>query len=191
VLDHLDGLVFSGGGDVHPQYFGESLNGAEPEAIDLKRDELELNLGRAALAQDLPILAICRGCQVLNVAAGGKMIQHLDGHRSAPDQTRFHDVNLTPHSRLRQMTGQERLLANTYHHQGLDAATLAPLFVATGFAAPDPWLVEAYESRRHRWVVGLQWHPERLFELDESHRRIWINFVGACQERRITRGAIH
>lgn len=184
VLNHLDGVIFSGGGDVHPQYFGESLNGAEPESIDLKRDELELNLGRAALAQDLPILAICRGCQVLNVAAGGKMIQHLDGHRSSPDQTCFHDVAFTPGSRLRQVIGQERLVTNTFHHQGMDTATLAPIFVPAGFAAPDPWLVEAYESLHHQWVVGIQWHPERLFELAAGHRQIWTSFLRACQERR-------
>ena len=75
ILDHLDGLILSGGGDVHPKYFGQALAGAEPESIDLKRDELELQLAQAALARDLPLFAICRGCQVLNVAAGGGMVQ--------------------------------------------------------------------------------------------------------------------
>jgi putative glutamine amidotransferase len=183
VLEHLDGVIFSGGGDVHPQYFGEPLNGAEPESIDLKRDELELTLGRAALVHDLPILAICRGCQVLNVAAGGRMIQHLDDHRSPPGQTHFHEVIFAQNSRMRQIVGQERLVTNTFHHQGMDSASLAPIFAPAGFAAPDPWLVEAYESLHHRWVVGVQWHPERLFELDESHRRIWTGFVAACRQK--------
>jgi putative glutamine amidotransferase len=180
VLDRLDGLILSGGGDVHPNYFGEPLNGADPDSIDLKRDELELHLGRAALAQDLPIFGICRGCQVLNVAAGGKMVQHFDHHRSTPDQTRYHDVVLAEEGRLRQIIGQPVLAVNTFHHQGLDRTTLAPLFTPAGFAEPDNWLVEAYESLNHRWVVGVQWHPERIFELEAGHRRLWESFLQAC-----------
>lgn len=182
VLEHLDGIIFSGGGDVHPKYFGEELNGAEPESIDLLRDELELNLGRQALARDLPIFGICRGCQVLNVAAGGKMVQHLDGHRAFPDgATRFHPVEFASTSRLGEMVGQSALAVNTFHHQGVDQATLAPIFVAAGAASSDPWLVEAYESPSHRWVVGVQWHPERIFELEDGHRRIWESFLAACE----------
>lgn len=184
VLDQLHGIVFSGGGDVHPQYFGESLNGAEPESIDLLRDELEIHLGQHALRQDLPIFGICRGCQVLNVAAGGKMVQHLDGHRPHLDgSTRYHAVELVPGSRVQQMVGQPTLVTNSFHHQGMDAATLAPLFAPVGVAADDRWLVEAYESASHRWVVGVQWHPERVFELEDGHRRLWESFLAACRER--------
>lgn len=190
VLDRLDGLILSGGGDVHPSYFGEPLNGAEPDSIDLKRDELELHLGQAALALDVPIFGICRGCQVLNVAAGGKMVQHFDHHRSAPDQTRYHNVVFTESSQLRQIIGQPVLTVNTFHHQGLDRTTLAPMFTPTGFAEPDTWLVEAYESPSHRWVVGVQWHPERIFELEAGHRRLWESFLQACVAYRRL-GALH
>lgn len=179
VLDRLDGLIFSGGGDVDPKYFGEPLNGADPASIDLKRDELELHLGQAALAQDLPIFGICRGCQVLNVAAGGKMVQHFDHHRSTPEATRYHDVVFIDQSRLRQIVGQNVLRVNTFHHQGLDHATLAPLFTPAAVAQPDNWLIEAYESPSHRWVVGVQWHPERSFELETGHRRLWESFLSA------------
>lgn len=191
ILDRLDGLLFSGGGDVHPRYFDEPLNGADPESIDLKRDELELALGRAALAQDLPIFGICRGCQVLNVAAGGKMVQHFDHHRSPPDQTRYHDVVLAEGGRLRQIIGQPVLAVNTFHHQGLDRATLAPLFVPAAVAEPDNWLIEAYESPSHHWVMGVQWHPERIFELEAGHRRLWESFLAACASKRRRPGAIH
>jgi putative glutamine amidotransferase len=182
LLTHLDGLILSGGGDVDPHYFGEPLNGAEPASIDHLRDELELHLGQAALEHDLPIFGICRGCQVLNVAAGGKMLQHFDGHRSTPEATRFHAVAFAPDSRLRTVVGTDELLVNTFHHQGMDQATLAPLFRTVAVAAPDPWLVEAYESPTHRWVVGVQWHPERIFELEAGHRRIWESFLAACLE---------
>jgi len=180
VLDQLDGVILSGGGDVDPKYFGATLDGAEPETIDHPRDELEIGLGQAALAQDLPIFGICRGCQVLNVAAGGQMVQHFTGHRSTPESTNFHDVQFTAASQLGQIVGQAHLRVNTFHHQGMDRAALAPIFTAAAIAQPDEWLVEAYESPQHRWVVGVQWHPERVFELESGHRRIWESFLAAC-----------
>lgn len=182
VLDHLSGLVVSGGGDVHPQYFGQDMDGAEPEFMSLERDELELGLLRAAIARDLPIFGICRGCQVLNVAAGGSLIQHLEGHRSSPDTTSFHRVDLLPGSGLSRIVGAETMVVNTFHHQGIGPSNLAPLFVPAAVAAPDTWLIEAYESLSHRWVRGVQWHPERNFELDDSHRRIWQSFLSACRD---------
>lgn len=182
ILDRLHGLILSGGGDVHPKYFGQELAGAEPESIDLKRDELELTLAQAALARDLPLFAICRGCQVLNVAAGGGMVQHLPGHRSPKDSTAFHDVTIAPDRRFQAIVGLERLPVNTFHHQGMDLASMAPLFTPVALAHPDTWLVEAYESRTHRWVIGVQWHPERLFELDAGHRRLWESFLTVCQK---------
>ncbi|MFO7632574.1 MAG: gamma-glutamyl-gamma-aminobutyrate hydrolase family protein, partial [Caldilinea sp.] len=147
VLDRLDGLILSGGGDVAPQYFNQPLAGAEESTIDLKRDELEMGLSQAALARDLPIFGICRGCQVLNVAAGGAMLQHLDGHRSPLDgATHFHPVQVTERSRLRAIVATDRFDVNTFHHQGIDQASLAPIFQAAAIADPDHWLVEAYES---------------------------------------------
>jgi putative glutamine amidotransferase len=185
VLHTLDGLILSGGGDVDPGYFGQELAGAELSSIDPRRDELELGLAQAALARDLPIFGICRGCQVLNVAAGGQMIQHLDGHRS-PDAgpTRFHPVQVAPESTLHAIVRADEFTVNTFHHQGMDVATLAPGFRPAAVAQPDDWLVEAYESAEHRWVVGVQWHPERTFELDEPHLRLWDSFVAACHDRR-------
>ncbi|MEZ4661001.1 MAG: gamma-glutamyl-gamma-aminobutyrate hydrolase family protein [Caldilineaceae bacterium] len=162
ILDNLDGLVLAGGGDVHPQYFGATLNGANPDSIDHLRDELELNLARRALHMDLPLFGICRGCQVLNVAAGGGMVQHFDNHRSSAENPFQHDVIIDAASRLYQIVGADRLTTNTYHHQGIDQATLAPILRPAGIAEPDPWLLEAFESADHTWVIGVQWHPERF-----------------------------
>lgn len=181
ILDRLDGLILSGGGDVHPRHFDQELAGAEHDSIDLRRDELEIGLGQAALERDLPLFGICRGCQVLNVAAGGAMIQHFDGHRSPLDgATRFHPVRVEQDSKLRAIVATEQFDVNTFHHQGLDRRSLAPLFRPTAIAEPDNWLVEAYESPSHRWVVGVQWHPERIFELGDAHQRLWESFVQAC-----------
>ncbi len=181
VLDRLDGLILSGGGDVHPSYFGQELDGAEMDRIDLRRDELELDLSRQAMQRDLPLFAICRGCQVLNVAAGGAMVQHFDGHRSPADGTAFHDIAVTPDSHFHQIIDSDALSVNTFHHQGLDLASLAPTFVPVGVAEPDTWLIEAYESADHRWLLGVQWHPERIFELTDGHRRLWASFLAACR----------
>ncbi len=187
VLGALDGLILSGGGDVHPRYFGQPVAGAEPESIDLLRDELEIELAQAALAHDLPLFGICRGCQVLNVAAGGSMVQHLGGHRTPEGgPTNFHDVTIEPESRLHAIVGDGTLPVNTFHHQGLDASALAPIFAPAAYAQPDTWLVEAYESPSHRWVLGVQWHPERHFELQDGHRRIWQSFFDACWDYRDT-----
>lgn len=181
VLDKLDGIIFSGGGDVAPHYFNAPLAGAEPDHIDLARDELELGLGRAALARDLPTFGICRGCQVLNVAAGGAMRQHFDGHRSGKDATRFHDIDVTHTGLLYPIVQRPTISVNTFHHQGMDQATLAPDFRPVAWAKPDSWLIEAYDSPRHRWVLGVQWHPERLFELSPEHHSIWISFFQASR----------
>ncbi len=183
ILDQLQGLILAGGGDVHPKYFGQPLAGAEAESIDLKRDELELTLSQQALTRDLPIFAICRGCQVLNVAAGGGMVQHFMGHRSPKESTAFHDVLIAPDSRFHAIVSAPRLPVNTFHHQGMDVASMAPTFTPVALAQPDAWLVEAYESRQHSWVIGVQWHPERAFELDVRHRRLWDSFVEACKAK--------
>ncbi|MCC6456640.1 MAG: gamma-glutamyl-gamma-aminobutyrate hydrolase family protein [Caldilineaceae bacterium] len=191
ILDHLDGLILSGGGDVDPKYFGAELQGAEVESIDNGRDELEIALAQAALAIDMPIFGICRGCQVLNVAAGGGMIQHLDGHRSPKGSTAYHDVIVTPQTRFHQIVGEEAFAVNTFHHQGMDRASIAPIFTPSAIASPDNWLVEAYESPTHDWVVGVQWHPERTFELSDPHVRLWQSFLAACTDRRQGRSANH
>lgn len=185
ILESLDGLILSGGGDVAPHYFGEELAGAEPDNISVERDELELALARAALDMDLPLFGICRGCQVLNVAAGGKMIQHLDGHRSPSDSTAYHDVHIVSTSRFRQIVEHDVLKVNTFHHQGMNRAGIAPIFVPVAMAHPDEWLVEAYESPVHRWVVGVQWHPERVFELSDPHQALWRSFLAACATRAV------
>ena len=183
VLDHLDGIIFSGGGDVHPKYFNQPRAGAEEQWMDLKRDELEIHLGQAVLQTEMPVFGICRGCQVLNVAAGGGMVQHFDNHRSDTEAPVLHDVVVLPGTRFEQIVGESRLPVNTYHHQGVDRDTLAPIFQPAGFAEPDEWLVEVYESSRHPWVIGVQWHPERLQDsLPDGHRKLWDSFIAACKQ---------
>lgn len=191
ILNRLHGLILSGGGDVDPKYFGAELDGAEEKSIDHGRDELELGLARAALEMDMPIFGICRGCQVLNVAAGGSMIQNFDGHRSPRGSTNYHEVVVAPQTRFQQIVGEEVFAVNTFHHQGMDRASIAPIFTPSAVASPDTWLVEAYESQTHSWVLGVQWHPERTFELSEPHLRLWHSFLAACTDRMHSLEATH
>ena len=188
LLERLDGIIFSGGGDVDPRHFGQPLDGADEESIDAARDALELALGQAVMRMDdLPVFGICRGCQVLNVAAGGSMVQHVDGHRAPLESGLLHEVAVSPGSRLGAIVGESAFPVNTYHHQAVDRNTLAPRFQPAAFDASQGWLIEAYESPAHRWLYGVQWHPERNFELPDAHTRLWDSFIAACRARSETR----
>lgn len=164
VLDVLDGLVLSGGGDVDPARYG-----AEPHPLtggtSAVRDAAEETLLRTALAADVPVLAVCRGMQVLNVALGGTLVQHLpevvghDSHRPQPGTFGHTCVRLEEDSLLGRLLGDETDVA-CYHHQAV--GTLAPSLVAVGRA--DDGTVEAVELRGRRFAVGVQWHPEQTGE---------------------------
>jgi putative glutamine amidotransferase len=164
VLDGLDGIVFTGGSDVSPGYYG-----AEPHPLTLsvpERDEAEMLLMRGALAKPhLPILGVCRGMQLLTVASGGRLHQHVpdivghSGHMPGDDQDGHHGVRLAPGSRAHAILGPEAPV-NSYHHQAVaDPGRL----VATGWA--DDGLIEAVEDPDAGFVLGVQWHPERTEDL--------------------------
>lgn len=179
----LDGLLLSGGGDVHPKQYNERLLGTEKRQIHEGRDTLELGLARAALAADLPILGVCRGFQVLNVALGGSLVQHVDGHRSPKDAVHYHDVTVAPDSLLARTLGLDgRFTVNTYHHQAVTADRLAPGLLASAATVDGPDLLEGIEAPAYRWLLAVQWHPERFYELDERHRRLFSAFVSAARD---------
>jgi putative glutamine amidotransferase len=158
VLRVLDGLVLSGGADLDPALYGAErapLTDTRPE-----RDTSEMLLARAALEADLPILGVCRGMQVLTVAAGGTLHQHLpdvlghEKHRPAPGVYGTHDARFTAGSRVAELMGDD-VEINCYHHQGVaDPGTLT----VTGRS--EDGLAEAVEDPRKKFVLGVQWHPE-------------------------------
>jgi putative glutamine amidotransferase len=181
----LDGLLLTGGGDIHPRFFGEEIS-AGLDWVSEERDEMELALARVFLELDKPILGICRGCQVLNVAAGGSLFQDIESqvgsarnHRLAgtADGDGLHEVSLSDGSRLEGMLGCLRLGVNSKHHQAVKM--VAPGFEAVAWA--EDGIVEAIESRSHRFALAVQWHPEDLFPREDA-LALFQGFVSSCRE---------
>jgi gamma-glutamyl-gamma-aminobutyrate hydrolase PuuD len=160
VLTGLDGLLLAGGADVDPERYGAERHIATG-APRPDRDAWEVALAHVALARDVPVLAVCRGMQVLNVALGGDLRQHLPDdvgselHCPVIGEHGRHDVIMAAGSAVAKMFGEQALVA-TYHHQCVDR--LGADLVPTGWASDG--VVEAVEHRGRTWVVGVQWHPE-------------------------------
>jgi putative glutamine amidotransferase len=175
-LDQCDGLLLTGGVDVDPATYGEARH-PTVETDDV-RDAYELALARQALARDLPVLAICRGAQLLNVAAGGTLVQDIPSAMSTslthdidqPKNAIAHDVQVAPGSCLARLLdrrlGKDRTMAvNSRHHQSVKQA--APGFVVSA-TAPDG-VIEAIEKTDAPFCVGVQWHPENFWRTGEFH----------------------
>ena len=176
------GLLLTGGVDVDAQLYDERRD-AEADQPNEPRDVHEQGLLRQALERDLPVLAVCRGYQLLNVAMGGSLVQHIggDGHRADDEGlSRWHGVSLAEGGgRLGDVYGGGReLRVNSRHHQGVTPERLAPSLAPLAYS-PDG-LVEAVESREHRWVIGIQWHPERP-EMHPAAAPLFAAFVAACR----------
>jgi putative glutamine amidotransferase len=176
VLDRLDGLVLSGGGDLDPARFG---GGAHPSIYFVceERDAFELALVRRALEREIPTLAICRGAQVLNVALGGDVHLHLEDvmgtavrHRKSQDEHTHHPVRLDPASRLAAVFAADALAAiASWHHQAVDRLGSGLVPVAW---APDG-TVEALELPDAPFLMAVQWHPELQIEQHSPQRRLF------------------
>lgn len=162
VLDHVDALLVAGGVDVHPDNYGAEPH-PETRYADRHRDRFEIRLSRRAVERGLPLLGVCRGMEVLNVALGGTLEQHLpdrvgdERHRPVPGEFTEHDVRLEPDSLAARAVGAERLTVKSHHHQGI--AELAEALEASGFS-DDDGEIEALELPDHRFALGVLWHPE-------------------------------
>jgi putative glutamine amidotransferase len=170
----VDGLCLSGGGDIESARYGEAdLACAD---VDPDRDALEIEIAKSAIARDLPVLGICRGFQILNVVRDGSLVQDVPGHRPEEREglVEHRDIAVRPGSRLAKATGGAPLTVNSRHHQAVTENTLGRGLVAT---AVVDGLIEAFELADRRWVVGVQWHPERTSEVSPEARRIFEAFV--------------
>lgn len=182
VLELLDGLVLAGGADIDPGSYGQS---AHAETVDTvpERDAFEIALTRAAIEQNLPILGICRGMQLINVACGGTLQQHLPELYGHGEHRRVigsfagsdHDVTLREGSLAANAAGELRHATKSHHHQGIDR--LGEGLVVSGVSALDE-LPEAIELPERRFVLGVQWHPEA-----DTASRVIGAFVAAAAAR--------
>jgi putative glutamine amidotransferase len=159
VLDRLDGICLSGGPDLDPEAYGAHDRHPQLGETEPSLDAFELALARAALARGVPVLGVCRGAQALNVAAGGTLHQHLDGHRqSEPGTVTTHVVEIAPESRLARIVGAGPLAVNSFHHQAVDRLGAGLRIVARSADGT----VEGLEGAG--FTLGVQWHAEALPE---------------------------
>jgi len=185
ILEQVDGLIFSGGGDIDPAAY----NGSPHPTIynlDSERDYSELALAQLVLGTDIPVLGICRGLEVLVVATGGSLIPHLPDefgeavvHRA--DQLHYaeHNVQISPESRLASIVGTTETKVMSKHHQ---AARIVPLEWRVTARAADG-VIEALEHEQHPWAIALQWHPELSLN-DPIQQRIFQAFVTTASIRK-------
>ena len=190
LVEKLDGVLLTGGGDVDPVLYGEARHPTVEDA-EPGRDEFEIDLARRAMEADLPLLAICRGAQVLNVAAGGTLVQDIPSSVTTdlshtltePKDCVAHPIQITRGSRLHAALGAAVDAActcrvNSRHHQSVGA--LGNELVASA-VAPDG-VIEAIEAPKGRFCVGVQWHPENFWRTGEF-RPLFDAFVGAARLR--------
>jgi putative glutamine amidotransferase len=183
-LEGAAGLLLPGGGDIDPAWYGRRKH-PRTAKISHRRDQFERTLLTEALERDLPVLAICHGMQMLSVHLGGTLDQHLadDPKRiehdpSDPTPGAVHKVHVDEDSKLAEILEATEIGVNSSHHQGLEGAP-GPLAEA-GWA--EDGVLEAVVSRDHRWVVGVQWHPEVMAPDDETQMRLFESFVAATKQ---------
>jgi putative glutamine amidotransferase len=178
ILERFDGLLLIGGGDIDPKHYGEDPL-PECYGIDSEADVFEMRLVQAAIDRGMPVLAICRGFQVLNVATGGTLDQHITGregligHGIPGVSPEMHEVRLEPGTWAAKAMGTETVQVSSSHHQA--AARVGEGLVVSG-RAPDG-IVEAMEHPEGGWVVAVQWHPERTAETDPAHQGLFDALV--------------
>ena len=183
LINACDGFVFTGGGDIEPKRYGHEKKDT-CGGIEYYRDELEFRVFPSVFASGKPILAVCRGIQLVNVCFGGTLYQdiptELDTNvihkQKEPDDAPSHEVNVLENTPLYDLLKSTRITANSFHHQaikdlgnGLEITALA-----------DDGIVEGVYLRGERYLMAYQWHPERLFDTDVHNRLVFEDFIKAC-----------
>jgi putative glutamine amidotransferase len=199
LLDAVDALLLSGGGDVEPARYGDVEVHPAVYGVSPLRDRFELELAAGALARDLPLLCICRGLQLLNVALGGTLIQDVADQHDAPVRVQHrqhedglpsdavgHELAVAPDSLLARVFGSKTVGVNSFHHQAIKA--LAPTLVPNARAADG--LIEAVSLPETTFVLGVQWHPELMFERHPEQLRPFTALVEAALARKLTGSAV-
>ena len=189
LLESLDGLVLSGGVDVDPATYGEEPH-PELGEVDAGRDAFEVALTHGARRMGLPIFAICRGVQVINVAAGGTLIQdissdvkdhHQHAQKTVPPSALSHSIHVKSGTHLGTIVGEAKVRVNSFHHQAVDK--VGDGYIACATAADG--VIEAIEDPDHPFCIGVQWHPERMRN-NELTKALFRAFVEVARRRAMT-----
>ena len=187
IKSRLDGLLLTGGNDIEPAFYGETRL-PECGEVEPERDVIEIDLTRWALRDDVPLLGVCRGLQVLNVVQGGTLYQDIASQRPGspehalvafPRSHLAHDIEVDAGTRLADILGATHVTVNSLHHQAVDRLGKDLRVVARSADG----IVEGMELPGHPFVLAVQYHPEELEEFDEASRHLFAAFVGACRER--------
>jgi putative glutamine amidotransferase len=186
-VERIDGLLITGGNfDINPAFYGEDPIDKIGE-LNNKRTTFEMEIARIALRTDIPVLGICGGEQLLNVAGGGSLYQDIEAQvkrasnhqQKMPKSETHHSIVIEPDTKLYSILECETIEVNSTHHQSIKE-------VGKGFIlnakAPDG-IVEGIESYSHRFVLGVQWHPEFLYQKEERFKRLFEAFVKSCKKR--------
>jgi putative glutamine amidotransferase len=189
IFSVVDGVILAGGGDVDPALYG----GRKHETIysvDAERDKTELALVRHLVESNVPTLGICRGHQVINVALGGTLYEHLPEvmgdrvvHRLPPREATEHPIVVAEESRLASLLGEKSFAAASWHHQAIRKLADGLSAVAQ---APDG-TIEGCEMRSHAWFFSVQWHPEITAHISPTQQRLFDSLVEACRQRAASR----
>jgi putative glutamine amidotransferase len=192
--DSINGLLLAGGGDIHPKHFGQEWH-PSLKYVNEDRDELELPLCQEAIEKDLPVFGICLGIQIMSVAMGGNLYQDISSQFMDPlshpttgnNVDAQHEIEIEPNSQLNKLTGKSADMVNSAHHQAVD--DIGEGFVVAARSADG--VIEAIENPSKKFVLGVQYHPERMTETDEflEHRRkLFEAFIQAAADSKPLRG---
>ncbi len=186
ILRASSGLMLTGGADIHPELYDQPPSGTDMEFVSAERDRQEIALAQRALERDLPVLAICRGMQALNIVLGGDLVQDIPSQRPRALEHRqlsereenTHDVDIAEDCRLAEVLGATRVSTNSIHHQAIGLLGNGATVVAT----TEDGIIEGIEMTSQRWTLGVQWHPEDLIESQAHARNLFAAFVKQCSE---------
>ena len=183
ILDRLNGILLTGGGDINPLLLGEEPCKNMGE-ISTLRDVFEIHLTRLAFRENVPILGICRGMQVMAAAAGGKIIQDIDSPlchmQKSPRYIKTHTVYIKKGTLLSSICREKSVSVNSFHHQAV--LECGKNFRPCGFSADG--MIEAMENKRHAFALGVQWHPENLYNKNKCQQNIFTTFITKAENTR-------
>lgn len=188
LIELCDGFLFTGGCDIHPRHYGEEVSPL-CGSCQSYRDNLELKVFEKAIKSGKPIMGICRGCQLINVALGGTLYQDIPSelntnilHRQTePQNAPSHSVTIKSGTPLFELIGNDKMRANSFHHQAVKQTGkgLKPMAVA------DDGIIEALYCESEQYIRAYQWHPERLYTSERNNKLIFDDFICACGKEKL------